>query len=584
MPTFFSNNTKQEGTHSFAQCSASTPWGAILLLLALILAVYYPVFFAGFVWDDADIFESPQIHNMSGLIDIWIHPGNSILQDYMPLNYTTTWLEYRLWGTNPFGYHAVNLFLHCVNALLLLYLLRCIRAPGALFATLLFALHPVQISSVAWVAQRKDLLYVLFYFLTFLAWIRFEEKKTWARYLLVFALFAAGMLSKRMAITWPLAALVFSWWRSGEPQLRNALRLLPLLLFAVPLSFIVNLTNPTSSDAELSAIEHLSLLQKLLLACNNAGYYLGKLLWPREHVPFYPTWKIDPTYPVLYLAPVAIAATLIALWVLHNRIGRGPLAAAAFYLIGLSTILGFFPWSLMSMTYVQDHYQYLACIGPFLLLAYAMDRYAPRLFQKSANLRFLVYGTLAPLLLLPLATVAHKQVRLYHDRETLFRPNFEKHPDSYYGAVQFARGLSINHKNTEALVVLDQTIARNPKLFPAWYHKGIVHSMLGQRKEALAAFQKALGLEPNSSETMNCIAAQLLSEQPPNAKSALPLLEQALALDPDNLRVEMNLGTALYLTDRKIESRKHFERVIQTDPFAITPEALAQYRNLLQGK
>ncbi|HBF35303.1 TPA: hypothetical protein DDW35_12150, partial [Candidatus Sumerlaeota bacterium] len=307
-------------------------WGCLLIAVAAIV-VFYPVWFAEFTWDDVSTISVDNLHPSGSLFRIWCKPSLAILDDYMPLNYTTNWVEYRLWGMNPRGYHLVNLALHILNAMLLFCLLRRIKIQGALLVALLFTIHPMQVSSIAWAVQRKDLLYVSFYLLAFLGWLRFEKKETVGNYLVVFALFAAAMLSKRMALTWPLAALTFCWWRTGQLEPRRVLQLTPLFIFAIALSYIVPLSRAFSVGAVAlnSDVPSLSLLQKFLLAGNNFIFYIGKLLWPLEHVPIYPLWKIDPTYPLLYLAPISIAAGLGALWMLRNRIGRGPFAAVAFY-------------------------------------------------------------------------------------------------------------------------------------------------------------------------------------------------------------------------------------------------------------
>ncbi|HBF34882.1 TPA: hypothetical protein DDW35_10015, partial [Candidatus Sumerlaeota bacterium] len=249
-------------------------------------------------------------------------------------------------------------------------------------------------------------------------------------------------------ITWPLIALLFSWWRTEQPQFRNACRLIPFLLFALPLSFIVNMTQASKITPDYQEVLNLSLLQKILLAGNNIVFYIGKLLWPLKHVPFYPRWQINPTHLALYLAPTAIFITLVVLWMLRKRIGRGPFAALMFYLIGLSTILGFVPWSLMTITYTQDHYQYLACIGPFLLFSYAFDTCMLRFVPQP---RWVICQTLMFLLLLPLAFIAHKHACLYNDEETLFAENYRIYPTMSDVTLNYGEGLLKNGKLQEAL-------------------------------------------------------------------------------------------------------------------------------------
>ncbi|HBF35300.1 TPA: hypothetical protein DDW35_12135, partial [Candidatus Sumerlaeota bacterium] len=250
--------------------SRASFWWGYLLIIALTLSVFYPVYSAQFNWDDDGVIAPQNLTTTNRLIKIWTKPGESILQDYMPINYTVAWAEYQLWGMNPRGYHLVNLFLHIVNALVLLHLLRRMAFPGALLVALLFAIHPMQASTVAWISQQKNLLFTLFYLLAFFPWLRLEEKKNWKNYALVAVLFLTAMLSKRMAISWPIAAFLFTWWRAGRVDFRRSLFLVALLAVGILLSFIVPLCAPPSAPTPAQyQVFSLSLVQKFLLAGHN---------------------------------------------------------------------------------------------------------------------------------------------------------------------------------------------------------------------------------------------------------------------------------------------------------------------------
>ncbi|MGI9323069.1 MAG: glycosyltransferase family 39 protein, partial [Pseudomonadales bacterium] len=188
---------------------------AALLLMSIIS--YWPAYFAGFVWDDKVFLDAPPIVAMSGLADIWFTPGSLEFEGhYWPLVYTTFWLEHKLWGFNPTAFHIINVLLHGAVTLLIWRLLARLSVPGAWLAAAIFAVHPVHVEAVAWVIARKDLLAALFYLLAAGCWLRFKNEPKTGAYLLMLALFTAGMLSKSFVITLPANLLVWAWWKQGR--------------------------------------------------------------------------------------------------------------------------------------------------------------------------------------------------------------------------------------------------------------------------------------------------------------------------------------------------------------------------------
>ena len=205
---------------------------SVLILAFLVAASYFPVVWAGFVWDDEIIRRIDSIRGWSGIWDLWFSPSavyhGSGEDHYWPLTYTTFWIEHKLWGFAPLGYHALNLLLHFVNTVLLWRLLSRLRVPGAFFAAALFAVHPLHVESVAWVIARKDLLSAFFYLTAVLMWLRYAEAPRPHRYVAVLLLFAAGMLCKSIVVTLPAALLILQWWRHGSIMRADLLRTLPL--------------------------------------------------------------------------------------------------------------------------------------------------------------------------------------------------------------------------------------------------------------------------------------------------------------------------------------------------------------------
>ena len=204
----------------------------VLALVLLVGVSYIPaVLWGGFVWDDRGIIESKAIHELSGLWRIWFSPRDVLRWEahYWPLVYTSFWLEHKLWGLNPLGYHVVNVVLHFVNTVLLWRLLARLAVPGSWVVAAVFAVHPVHVESVAWVIERKDLLSTLFYLAACLTWVRFgvAPRLGSGRYFLTLALFVWGLLCKSIVVTLPAALVLWSWWKQGRVSGADWLRVVP---------------------------------------------------------------------------------------------------------------------------------------------------------------------------------------------------------------------------------------------------------------------------------------------------------------------------------------------------------------------
>ena len=239
--------------------------------------------------DDRIITNSEPVREVSGLWQIWFSPS-AIEEEghYWPLVYTTFWLEHKLWGFDPTGYHIVNVLLHLVNVLLLWHLLRRLAVPGAWVVAAVFAVHPLHVESVAWIIERKDVLSGLFYLAAMLAWMRFVERPTLRRYTCSLALYTAALLSKSIAITLPAAFLIWHWWKQGRVTSMDLLRLVPfgvvgIVITVGDLSFY--------QSREVLSLGY-SFTERILIAARALWFYAGKLLWPSELAVIYPLWDI----------------------------------------------------------------------------------------------------------------------------------------------------------------------------------------------------------------------------------------------------------------------------------------------------
>ena len=541
-------------------------WAPLLALGLLTAAVYFPAVRAGFIWDDILVKTMiKSASDLSGLWQIWFDPSNPNLQEgtlgeahYWPILYTTFWIEHRIWGFAPAGYHVVNILLHFANAALLWRLLVRLAVPGAWLAAAVFAVHPVHTESVAWVIARKDLLSGLFYLWAALAWFRFTERPGLRRYLAVAALFVAGALCKSVVVTLPAALLVFHWWERGRVTRGDLLRLAPLfcvalVLAAVDMSFY--------QSRESLSLDY-SFTERVLIAGRALWFYAGKLLWPAGLAVVYPLWEISVSDPRAWAYPAAAAALPISLWFLRRRTGRGPLAGILFFGVTLSPALGFFDYGYMQFSFVADRYQYLACAGVMAVFAGAAAHGWGRLpgaARKAAP-------GIAAALLIALGTATWKQSGIYRDNLTFYSHILSLNPQ--------ARGINSNLVSTllkeeryeEALSAVRTAIERNQESHELFYNAGLSLSKLGGPiKEVEEYYRKSLEINPDYGKSLVNLADVL--RQRKKYRESLELYRRALGNDPEYAVAHAGMGNLLFEMKRYKEAARSLERAfsLRTD-------------------
>ena len=264
-------------------------WICALLLVVITVLAYQPVWHGGFIWDDDAHVTSPQLRSLDGLARIWIQL--SATQQYYPLVHSAFWLEHRLWGNSPLGYHLVNILLHAFAALLLARLLQRLKIPGAWLAAAIFALHPVQVESVAWVSELKNTLSGTFYLGAALAYLRFDQSRRRGDHALALGLFLLGLMSKTVIATLPAALLVVCWWQRGRLSWRrDALPLVPFFVTGVAAGLFTAWVERHFGGAQGSEYDF-SIVERFLIAGRAIWFYLGKLCWPVNLVFMYPRWR-----------------------------------------------------------------------------------------------------------------------------------------------------------------------------------------------------------------------------------------------------------------------------------------------------
>ena len=537
------------------------------LALALLVAVsYLPALEAGFVWDDLIFVEEAAVHDWSGLWNIWFSPADIEKEGhYWPVVYSSFWLEHKLWGLAPLGYHAVNLALHLVNVLLAWLLLQRLAVPGAWIIAAVFAVHPLHVESVAWVIERKDLLSALFYLAAALTWVRFLKAPRPGRYGLALGLFAAALLSKSIAVTLPAALLLYHWWQAGRVTRNDLARLAPffgvaLAITAFDLSFY--------TSREPLALGY-SLVERVLIAARVLWFYAGKLAWPSDLAVIYPLWEVSAADPVAWAYVAAAAALAAALWFGRQRLGRGPLAGILFFAVTLSPVLGFVDYGYMQFSLVADRFQYLAGLGVMAVLLGAARRGVDRLpsAARTAAAAALV------LVLGMLGALTWRQAGIYRDGVTFFSHILAHNPEARDAHLNLVGPLSDAGRLEEALDAARIGVQRRPDDADGYSNLGRVFVLLDRFEEAEAALRTALELDPR-----NLTAHQNLGEALRQANrhgEAIEMYRAALAIEQDFAAAYGGLGLALFGSKRYEESLAALDRALALDPGAPSAGTLA---------
>jgi len=507
------------------------------ILVTITLAAYSPALGNGFIWDDDD-YVTANIHLRTGdgLRRIWTEPGATL--QYYPAVHTGFWIEYHLWGLNPFGYHLVNILLHAGGAVLFWLLLRRLAVPGAFLAGLVFAVHPVHVESVAWITERKNVLSGLFYLGAALAWLRYRLRSGGRPqirgprldrfYAISLILFLCALLSKTVTVTLPAALMVVLWWKTGRVDRRDFLRLAPFFVLGISLGLLTAWLERHQVGAR--GIEWgFTPADRILIAGRAVWFYLAKLALPVRLTFIYPRWQIDAAAPAQYLYPLAAALALFGLWRWRGKVGRGPLAAVLYFGGTLVPALGFFDVYPMRFSFVADHFQYLASLGPITLAAAGFTIALPRLGKAEPRLRLVLPGIV--ICVLGLAT--WQQARIYRDRETLFRDTVAKNPAAWMAHQNLGALLLDQGKVREAVAHLEESLRLYPDDPGALNNLGLAHSQERNYEAALAGYREALRLLPVHMDALNNLAwlrATCPVAELRNPEEAVRLAEQACTL------------------------------------------------------
>jgi len=581
----------------------------LLIYLTLTLATfiaYQQVGRNGFVWDDNSLYITNNPHVRCGITWESVFWAISTIHCFWhPVTWLSHILDFELFGLNPFYHHLVNLSLHIVNTLLVFWVLK--RMTGAIwrsaFVAAVFALHPLHVESVAWVSERKDLLCGLFWMLTIAAYIRYAERPSIGRYLLVITAFGLGLMAKPMIVTlpfvlllldyWPLRRFQWEWQATSEvlppsdsaniccqrstPLEKKAVFLtgstlwrlicekIPLFILIVPSAIVTFIAQ--QKGGAMSTFKAVSVDMRIANAIVSYVGYISKMVYPSGLAALYPY-----SYERLLGWQTIVSTIVLAVLtvsVIHLARQQRPylLVGWLWYLGTLVPVVGLIQIGSQSMA---DRYTYLSSIGFFIIVAWGMH-------ELLAKRRYLKVGLAisAGIAVVILLVCTRVQVQYWRDDLTLFGRAFEVTKNNRLMLNNLGAGFADHGKHNEAIICYSEVLRFEPN--NPGGHSNLANSLAAQGKfnEAISHYHQALKFKPNYLEAHINFGAMLLNQG--EFDEAINHFQQALQIGPNNPAIYHNLGSAYAAEGKFGEAIGYYRQALKINPdFAVSLNNLAR--------
>jgi tetratricopeptide (TPR) repeat protein len=508
--------------------------GAIFLVT---LAVYLPAMQAGFIWDDDTLLTNNSlIKAEDGLYRFWF---TREAPDYFPLTSTSLWLEWRLWGMNAAGYHVVNILLHASSSVLLWLVLKKLRIPGAWLAGLIFAVHPVNVESVAWITQRKNTLPMVFYLLTILFYLGFQNDGRARWYVLSLCSFLLALLAKTSVIMTPFVLLGCVWWQQRSIVRRDLIRVIPFFIMSALLGLVTIWFQYRSAGAMTVRVD--DFWSRLATAGRAVWFYLSKAVIPDKLTFVYPRWETGSYSLISFLPLLALLVCFLVLWRYRASWGRALLFGFGYFVVTLVPVLGFLNIYYMKFSLVADHWQYTAIIGIIALAVGGVGHVCSRWLKLLPSL-----GVVAAALLIGIfSMLTWRQSRVYTSTETLWHDTIAKNPDAWLARAALGYSLAEKGEFDGTIEHFSEAARIKPEDANAHYNLGVALSRQGRIEEAVQHYSEAVRIKPDYAEAHNNLGI-LLAEQG-RLDGAIAHFSTALRIKPNFSAAKKNLERATRL-------------------------------------
>jgi tetratricopeptide (TPR) repeat protein len=485
-----------------------------------------------------------------------------VASHWHPLTMLSHALDWTLFGGWAGGHHATSVALHVVNVLLLFaFLVRTTAAPGrsALVAAL-FALHPLRVESVAWVAERKDVLSAACFLGALHAYVGWVRRPSLARYLAVAGLFGAGLLAKSMVLTLPLVLLVLDVWPLArrEPLARRVLEKLPLLALSAA-SGLAALS--VAREGAMAGLAYVPLPHRLANAVVSLAWYLVSTLWPSRLAVLYMHPYAPGGSPITWvqLGGATLLLAAISVWVWRERRRGYPVTAWAWFLVLLLPVLGLVQAGIQARA---DRYTYLALIGPTLLIVWRLADWLAERGVGVATRRLAAAASVC--VVLAYAVAARAQLAVWRDPLSLYRQAVAVEPNNFMMYYNLGTQLNGARRYDEALAAFRRSEEIHPSY--SWAKRAIGEEIerRGRLDEALPYYREAVRILPGEASHQRVLADALLAAG--DEAGALEHYRLALALAPDDGKAHNNYGNALLAAGDVAGARAAYERALALDP------------------
>ncbi len=570
-------------------------WVEVGIFVA-VLAVYAPVLWFGFV-----NFDDPEYVAENG----WVRRGltwggvewaftSFHAANWHPLTWLSHMLDCQVFGLWAGGHHVSSVLLHAAAALLLFVALR--RMTGAVWRSgmvaALFALHPLRVESVAWISERKDVLSAFLWMVGLLAYARYAERPSRGRYLAVAAAFAAGLLAKPMAVTFPFALLLLDAWPLGRlsldrrvprPWLPVVIEKVPLLALAGALSVVV-FRAQRAGGAVVSFAEH-PLAARLANALLSYTAYLGMTIWPRDLIVFYPYRETFPLWQMVGAVLVLGTITVGAVWL--RRRAPWVLVGWLWYVGTLVPVVGIIRAGDQAMA---DRFTYVPHVGLFLAVVWGLASVTARWSWRRS-----VLPAAAATALVGCIVGTRLQLRYWADSVALFGHALAVSPRNAAAQTNYGYALLERGQAAEALGHFEQAVAIRPSYAKARLNLGVGLASVGRSDEAIVQYREALRLDPTYVAVHYDLGLEFAEHD--RLDEAIAAYREAIRLDPGDAKAENGLGLVLARAGRFEEAVGHYQAALAVEPglsvvhnnLAIAlerlernDEALAQYREAVR--
>ena len=563
-------------------------WVLIAVIALSIIYVYHNALHGELTnWDDNGyITDNMELRSLN-LDRVGAIFGQYRMGNYHPLTMLCYNLLFHFFRLNPLPYHVFNILVHTLNSLLVFYLIFLFaerkRFP-AFVAALLFAVHPLHVESVAWIAESKDVLYTLFYLAALIAWIHYQKNRSGKYYLVALLFFVLSCLSKAMAVTLPLILLLWDVWKRKKLRWDRNELIEKLPFFVIALIFGIIALSAQESTNAIGQVTTTNFYQQILIAGRGVWFYIYKMILPVHLSAFYP-------YPILngsllptpyLLSPVIVLALIYGLYQAWRKNNWLVVFGLSFYLINIAQVLQLLP---VGSAVAADRYFYLSSVGLF----YIMGMWCETLRAKQPELAIGLVVVLGCVL----ALIAQNRTAVWQNSLRLWQSVLQEYPDYPGASVAYnnigmiyrrLNQLDLAHQNVQKALALDPQYGLAYKNLGGLYGKtgdlknaekylllaaryspkdegifnnlGIVYAMTGKKEQALAEFNKALTLNPLDAEAHSNIGSLHLEQG--RLQEAIPWLEKSLELNNEAIEPWLQLGNIYLSMGKKEEAVKKY--------------------------